>query len=474
MNAERPGGYREVFRVAYPLVISMGSFTLMQFCDRIFLARYSAPAIQAALPAGILSFTLIAGFMALAGYANTFVAQYFGAGDKRMCSASTVQGVIVALLSWPLMMALAPAGRLLLRASGHAPDVQALEFVYFDILMWGSVLVPLNAAISGFFTGRGDTLTNMVATVAGNLANVVLDYMLIFGRWGAPELGIAGAAYATVASGLVSPLLLGILYFNRRHARDFQTRSTLRFDRALFLRMIRFGLPSAVHLVLDVGAFTLFVLLTGRLGAEAFAASNIAFSINNVAFMPLIGIGIAAQILVGQYQGREDSATAERVGWTALKIGCLYMTVIGSSFLLFPLGYYRLFTGNETAGLSLDALLPTGRTLLIMMAVWGWMDTVNIVLSGALKGAGDTRFVMLYSIGMTWGVWMLGEAVIFFALKGGLLMGWAWMTFFVFLMAAGFLVRYRKGRWKSIRLIERPGALPPQHTGGGEALVIAD
>ena len=106
----RPGGYREMLRVAYPLLLSMGTFTIMQFTDRIFLAHYSSVAIQAALPAGILSFTLICFFHALAGYAGTFVAQYHGAGQPEGCVRATAQGIWMSLFSWPAIVALIPAG----------------------------------------------------------------------------------------------------------------------------------------------------------------------------------------------------------------------------------------------------------------------------------------------------------------------------------------------------------------------------
>ena len=204
----RPGGYAEVLRVSWPLIISMGSFTMMQFADRMFLAWYNTVSIQAALPAGILSFTLICGFMALAGYSNSFVAQYFGAGDKTGCSRSTAQGVWMSVLSWPMMLALMPVGRWILRVSGHAPEVLAEEMIYFNVLMVGSVAVPLGSAVSGFFTGKGDTKTNMYANLAGNVVNVVLDYAMIFGRWGFPEMGIRGAAWATVVAGFVGPAIM--------------------------------------------------------------------------------------------------------------------------------------------------------------------------------------------------------------------------------------------------------------------------
>jgi MATE family multidrug resistance protein len=468
-----PGGYAEVLKVAWPLIISMGSFTLMQFFDRVFLAWYSATAIQAALPAGILSFTLICFFMALAGYANTFVAQYHGAGDAEGCSRATAQGIWLALVSWPLMVALIPVGWWILRISHHEPEVLAAEKTYYTILMLGSVTTPLGAALSSFFTGRGDTVTNMYAHMSGNVVNLALDYAMIFGRWGFPEMGIAGAAWATVIAGFVAPAIFGVLYF-RNPLRDlYRTRETLRLDLPLVRRMIKFGAPSAVHLFLDVASFALFVLMVGRLGAVALAASNIALAVNGLAFMPLLGISTAASILVGQYQGRRDAATAEKATWNSLRIGWIYMIAVGATFVLFPRAYFVFFETRGAGGLTVDQLLPVGRWLLYMMAAWGLMDTTNLVLSGALKGAGDTRFVMIYSVCVAWGVWIAGEWLIIFALKRGVLAAWLWLTFYVFILAAGYWVRFRGGRWKTIEMIEAPAGITPDRP-GAEPLAIVE
>ena len=455
-----PGGYRETLKVAWPLIMSMGSFTLMQFTDRLFLAWYSAVSIQAALPAGILSFTLVSGFMALAGYANTFVAQYHGAGDGPGCSRATAQGILLALLSWPVMLALIPLGLWLLQISGHAPAVLAEERAYFAILMLGGVTAPLGAAVGGFFSGRGDTFTTMITNVIGNALNIVLDYAMIFGRWGCPEMGIRGAAWATVISGFVSPALLLLLYFSRRYDRPFRTRGAFRWDPPLMRRMLRFGLPAALHLLLDVGAFTLFVLLTGRLGATALAASNIALSINNIAFMPLLGMGMAATILVGQYQGARQPEVAERAGLTAMKLAWGYMGVIAISFVLFARMYFSLFTGSAPGMVAMDDVLDKGRWLLVMMSVWGMLDAISLVLGGALKGAGDTRFVLLCSALMTWLLWIPGEAILLLWLDAGLLSAWIWMTVFIFLLSAGFWFRFRRGRWKSIEMIRHEPLVP--------------
>ncbi len=467
----RPGGYREVLRVAYPLVLSMGTFTVMQFIDRVFLAHYSSVSIQAALPAGILSFTLICFFHALAGYSGTFVAQYHGAGQAEGCVRATAQGIWLSLFSWPLIVALIPVGFWMMKVSGHAPDVLREEFRFFWILMVSGVMVPLGTAIGGYFTGRGHMLANTLSCVAGCLLNIVLDYVMIFGHWGCPRMGITGAAIATSIAGCVPPAVQLVLFLRDPVTRRMGWRRALAPDGALLWRMIRYGAPSGGHLLVDVGSFTFFVLMTGRLEPLSFAASNIGFSINTVAFMPLLAISMAASILVGQHQGRKDSLSAARAGWTALKIGAAYMFLAGLSFLLFPGGYYGLFYSSEAA-YTLEQLVQTGRPMMLLMTIWGLFDTVNIVLSGALKGAGDTRFVMLYMLILGWLVWIPGEWLIFHY-HYGILAAWSWLTVYVLLLSVGFWRRWQSGKWKNHELIEREVPLIPTRT-GAEGLVVAD
>jgi len=456
-----------------PLILSMGAYTVMQFCDRVFLAQHSAVSIQAALPGGMLAFTLICGFMELAGYGNTFVAQYHGAGDREGCGRSLAQAVILALASWPVILLLIPLGRGIISLAGHAPEVMQEERVYFTILMAGGVTIPLGVASGTFFTGRGDTRTTMWANVVASAANIVLDYVLIFGRWGFPELGITGAAIATVLSGFITPAILLGLVFGRTYNRTYRTRAHFRLEPDLMRRIVRYGIPSSIHLVLEVTAFSAFIFFTGRLGETALAVSNMAFSINALAFMPLIGLGITATTLVGKYQGRGSPELAERAGWKTLKIGVLFTLAMGVTYILFPDFYFAFFIREDKGALALEEVLSVGRVMLLLMALWGFMDAGNIILSGALKGAGDTRFVMLYSLAMSWGLLVTGEALIVLVFGGRILEAWGWLTFYVMAVAIGYLWRYRRGRWKSIDLLERraPWPAPPCPP---EAVVVLD
>ncbi len=461
------GGWRELVQVAWPLIISSGTFAVLNFCDRLFLSWYSEDSFRASLPAGILFFTLVCGFMALAGFTNTFVAQYWGAGNKEGCARATAQGILFSLLSLPLIMALAPVGLGLLRISGHGAEVLALEEEYFKILMWCGGGMTLSSALSSFFSGRGKTFVIMTCNIVANGLNILLDYVLVFGKWGFPEMGIAGAGWATVIGSWVSPLIFAVLYFSKPVNAEFGTFRNLRFNRWLFMRMVRFGLPSGIHWFLDVAAFTIFVLLVGRMGAVAHIASNIALSVNLIAFMPMIGMGMAASILVGQYLGRDQPEYAERTGWLALKIGIGYTATIGMTFILFPAFYTNVFEGNAVGAVPLGELLVMVRVLLVMLAVWGTADAAAIIVSGALKGAGDTRFVMYFHSVVAWGFLVLGQLLLVFVFRRGVYVSWAWTLLYIVILGVGFILRFRSSRWKSIDLFDRR---PAVMVDGGEGL----
>ncbi len=456
MNSSSPqktASYRELFRVALPLIITSASFTMLHFCDRMFLSWYSPIAIQAVVPAGILAFTLISFFMALCAIANSFVAQYYGAGEYRNCSRAVAQSLFMALLSMPLIWALIPVGIYLLMWSGHAPAVFEQEKIYLSILMLGGVSVPLTAAAGSFYGGRGETRVIMAAHLIGNSVNIALNWFLIFGYGPCPELGIRGAAIASLIAGFVAPAILLTLYFSKKNHAIYRPREMLRFDRPLFTRMIRFGLPSGIHMLLDIGSFSLFVLLLGRLGETAFLASNIVLSINMIAFMPSIGMGQAASVLVGQYMGRGDTHGAQSAAWRAARVAWGYTLITVTCFILFPESFIRVFARGD---IVVSELFPTARLLLFLAAGWGLMEATNAVLSGALRGAGDTHFVMWFHTAIAWGFFALGEAVIVLVLKLNVFAAWGWAIAYFTILAGGWIWRMQSGRWKQIELIERP------------------
>ena len=456
MKEHAPGGIREVFKIALPMVIGNSAYTIMQFCDRIFLARYDDIAIQAAMPAGLLSFSLICLFLATAGYSGTFVAQFHGAKEPDNCVKATVHGLLLILACSPIFLAMIPLGYLVFEVFGHAADLIEQERIYLRWMLYGALPTGMGWVLSGFFTGRGKVRLATAAGVTGCAVNIVLDWAMIFGRLGLPEMGLRGAAIATFISSWVAPAILFVSMLRSGPVHSIGRRRVFVFNPEFLRRLIRFGLPSGIQVFLDVGAFSIFVLMTAQLEPATLTVTNIVFSINNLAFSPLMGFGAAASILSGQYHGAGENANAMKSGWASLKLGCMYMAFIGSVFVFLPETLLSLFPSENSSAAADPAFLRTGRHLLYVMTAWGFLDTANIVLMGSLKGVGDTKFVMFYISMLAWFLWLPGEVLIF-RNGGGVLAAWLWMGFYIAVAAFGFALRWHRGKWQKIDMVHGAG-----------------
>lgn len=461
-----PGGGKEVLTVALPLVVSSLSWTVMTFVDRIFLQWDSGEAMSAAFSGGTVWFAACCLPLGICTYANTFVSQYHGAGRSAAIGPAVWQGVWVAVLATPVLLALAPAAPLLFEFAQHGAEVTRQEIVYFRILCWGSPPLLAATALASFYSGRGRTSVVMVVDTAAVALNLVLDYLLIFGFSGAafglggvsvPALGIAGAAWATVIALWFKAAVYAVLVLQPEHRRDYGTLSGLRFDRPLLGRLLYFGGPSGLQMLLDVTGFTVFILLVGRLGAIEIEATTMAFSISSLAFMPVWGVGLAVSILVGQHLGEDRDADAARSGWTGLAIGCGYMAVISLLYVATPdlfLGGFLPAIGERTAHEA--AVYALAVKLLLFVAAYNLGDAMAMVSAGVLKGAGDTQYILAISIGMASTLgglsWLAIEQW-----RLGIIGCWALITVWLWGLAAMLFGRFLIGRWRSMRVIEPIG-----------------
>lgn len=254
-----PGSAREFLKVAIPLVLSAGSLAIMNVIDRLMLTWYSTDALAAALPAGMLHWTIMSIPIGVVLYVNTFVAQYDGAGRPDRVVSSVSQGLFVAVISGIAVLVFIPLARPLLELAGHSSTVVEAEHQYFTTLCWGSVAYTIANALSCFFTGRRETYTVMWVNLASVLVNFVVDYFLIFGNGPFPELGIEGAAWGTVAARGSAAVLYVVLIKRRTDTSRYDFRGLPKFDRELFLRLMRFGFPNGIHFFIDIFGFTVFV-----------------------------------------------------------------------------------------------------------------------------------------------------------------------------------------------------------------------
>ena len=449
-----PNGYRDVLAISLPLVASMGSITLMQFTDRMFLANYSVETIAAALPAGIVSFTSLSFFMGVANYTNAFVAQYTGARAFHRVGASMWQGIYFSLLAAVLLACLFFVSGNIFDFIGHSPEIRSLEVTYFNILILGAGLVVLGSALACFYTGRGLTRTVMLVYMAGATVNIPLDYCLINGIGPFPELGIVGAGIATVAASATIVLAFALLIFSPANRARFRTWDKRAFDRELFGRLLRFGMPSGIQFFLEIFGFTFFIQMVGRLGDLELATSNIVLSIETLAFLPMVGFHIGTATLVGQAIGRGHPEHGVYSTTSALHITLAYMMLIAALFVLVPEPLLSLFKADDYTPEQYAGIMELGVILLRFVAVFCFFDGLNLIFSGAIKGAGDTRFIMWTIAALSLGVMIVPIYLAVEFLKAGIYTAWTLVTFYVCALGLAFMLRYRQGKWKSMRVIE--------------------
>ncbi len=451
--------------MALPLIISTGSWSIQLFVDRMFLFWYSDVAMSAAMPAGTWYWTAICFPLGIAGYVNTFVAQYFGANRPERIGQVTWQGIWIGVFTTPLFLALIPFGKYLFSLSGHDAQLAHNETVYFQTLMFGAGGAVIAAAQSAFFSGRGATRTVMFSDVIATLVNVVFDYLWIFGKAGFPEFGITGAAWATNLAQWIKVLYLAWVMARPATVVEFHLARTWRPDWPLIRRLFYFGGASGLEFVIEAAAFGALTLLMGRLGAHALTASTLALNVNMVAFIPMMGVAIATSVMVGQQltQGRPDLAA--KATWTSLGLSLLYTSLFATLYIFAP----DLFLMGHAAGADPEQFSRVRDLTILLLrfvAAYCLFDGANLVLAGAIKGAGDTWFVLRVTIIIS----IAGVLACWFGQSLGVMWWWFVVTVWVWARGVIFLLRFLQGKWKSMRVIEQvpeSSFRPPSTSAGG-------
>ncbi len=294
----------------------------------------------------------------------------------------------------------------------------------------------------------------MIFTLISVVINIPLNYALIFGRWGLPEMGIAGAALATVAAWGINIILLTTLIFNQKNSR-FGVFSAFAFDWSLLKRLLRFGVPGSLQFTLDILAFTMFLLLVGRIGALELAVTNIVISINAVTFMPSMGVSQGISVMIGHALGRQDVEAAKRSVWSAIHMLLCYVLMVDLIFIFFPEQILSPFIQSGMNTTEVQAIMDIGAQLLRIIAAYILLDAMYMIFSGALKGAGDTRFLMI-SVGCT-SIFLFIIPVYVGIAWFDMEVGGAWLCVLLFIIGLFLLSagRYRTGKWQKMLVIEK-------------------
>jgi MATE family multidrug resistance protein len=440
------GGFKEVWQLAYPVVITMASMSLMGVVDTLYMG-FVGTAQQGAVGLGaVLSWTLMSFFNGTITATNTFVAQLFGAKKHGECGPVLWQAFYFALLALGVMFLLViPNIGLMVQAIGTSADITWYGCQYMQVRLAGSVFVFCNFCVVGFLRGIGDTKTPMKVTLFVNALNIGFTYLLVFGKLGLPALGVPGAALGTVISqGIASGIYL-YLIFRRQISGQYATRKFYPPMWELMKRWLKVGVPIGLWWILEMGGFTVFTMFVSTLGETQLAGHQIVRQLVHLSFLPGVAVSVAALTLVGQYLGAGDPVNAERAARSAIKIAMLIMGSLSVLFLVlrYPIAY--LFNRDP-------AVQEVAANLFFFVVVFQVFDALGTVASGAIRGAGDTRWPMVVSLLLSWFFFVPSIIILGKVIGWGVYGAWTGATVYICVLGLTMYGRFRGGKWKKMKI----------------------
>ncbi|MGC6443737.1 MAG: MATE family efflux transporter [Rubripirellula sp.] len=442
---------REVLRIALPLVVSTGTFSVVLFMDRTMLLWYDGASMSAAMAGGNLFWVCLCLPIGILSMTGAVISQHIGANQEKQVGRLLWQGIWLSLLVSPFYFAFGTIAPKLFSVTGQAIDLIPLQADYFRILMFGSTGMLIETALSGFFSGTERTRVIMWVSLMSGLVNLILDSVLIFGFGPIADFGIHGAAVASVLSLWFKACCYAWLLTRRRTSDRYQILGGFGIDGKVLRRLLYFGFPAGLMHLVESGGFTAMMLRIGTFGDLPLRSTTMAINFNMVAFIPLVGLSIASSVLVGRHLIANGPAAAIKRVMVAVGIGLVYSSAWLIAYLFFGenlLEFYQLKTPDSD---SIQAVV-IAKTLLRFVSLYIMFDAVQLILAGALRGAGDTWFVLL--AGLTTSASAIGIGFTFEPSENQLYWWWYVLSGWIMTLAFVMILRFLQGRWKSMQMIE--------------------
>lgn len=433
---------RAVLALAVPVIVDQILQTATQMADMIMVGRLGAEAV-AAVGLSTQPFNIAQGvFMGIGVGATALVARFIGAQDRARADRTATQALFMSMIIAAVMAAIgyikAPA---LVKFMGAAPEVIPGGVAYMRILMPGLFMLVINMILSAALRGAGDTKYPMKVNAALNVANIIGNYILIYGNFGAPAMGVAGAALATTLSRVLGTFMLLWHVRSGRGAIHIGRLRGFRFDSDLIRRILNVGVAaSAERVSLNLG-LVFYVRIVAALGTLQYAAHAVALNAEAISYMPAFAFAVSATTMVGQALGADRPDFAERSTWECWRLSSWMLAVGGALLFLFPEALMKLYVDDPE-------IIRLGASVLKIMALVQVPMGTAFVMMGSLRGAGDTRSVLFTAMFSVWVV-RLGLAWLFVNVFGWGLPG-AWYAMGIdWLIRMGIsTVTFRRGRWR--------------------------
>jgi MATE family multidrug resistance protein len=444
-NHYNPGGYREVWKLAFPAILTMVSQTVMWTVDSAMVGQVGKVELAAVGLGGILVWTIYSFFLGLINSINTFVSQNHGARRYHRCAEYLWQGIYIALLAGTVILVIRLFNHHTINLLGPADEVKNPSIAYANIRMLSAPFMMIHFAFANFFRGIGNTKTPMKVVAFANLINLIADYFLIFGKGPFPFMGVVGAAWATAFANFIAALLFVLIAFSKRYRLTYEISKRWQPQWTDIKNLLTIGTPIAVHFFLDMGSFLVFSAYIGRMGTEPLAVNQIIIQILALSFMPCQGFAIAATTLMGRYIGAGTADLAKKSAYNAIRLGAIYSGTIAAVCLLFPEPLIRIF--NDDA-----IVIELGKRTMVWAVLFQIFDSIQMVSAGALRGAGDTKVPMQITIGGAWLLFIPLAYLFGSVLSGGVVWAWAGGSCYAIFLGVTMLLRLKRERWREIRI----------------------
>jgi len=390
-----------MLRLAAPLALTALGWLLMGFVDTIMVGHLPNSAVAiGSVSLGTTLFYMVGifGSSIMLGL-DTLVAQAYGAGRVEECHRDLFNALYFTLVLAPGVMLLVFAGLPLLQRSGVDPSVLKQTIPFIRALNWSTLPLILYFVFRRYMQAMNIVKPVVFALISANLVNLFGNWIFVYGHLGFPAFGVSGSGWSTCVSRVYMVLVLAaaVVYYDRRRSSGMWQASRA-LELARIRRLLRLGLPAAAQLLLEISAFACATVLVGRLGALALAGHQIALNIASITYMVPLGISSAAAVRVGQAFGARNIHAASRAGWTALLLGAGFMSCMALVIISIPRLLAQIYSPQAE-------VIRTGASLLMVVAVFQLFDGLQVVATGALRGAGNTHTPMLTNL---LGYWLIG------------------------------------------------------------------
>jgi MATE family multidrug resistance protein len=496
----------EMLAIAAPVVATMTSFTLMQFVDKLMVSRIGPDPIYVGAQGngGLASWAPISIAMGFVTVINTFVSQNLGAGKPDRGPAYVWAGIWVSLAYY--LVVLVPLGLSipwifsLMRDADVAPEKlaemirrDAMASHYSQILIFAACFTLTCRAVSQFFYGMHTPMVVLVAGVAGNISNLTLNSFFIFGpetpaptgiawldAWfhfcastcaslHIPRLEVAGSAVATAIATLVELAIPLALFLSPKYIRTYNTLASWRPSLAHIKDLLNVGWAPALMFGNEMICWGLFmVYFVGHFGKEHSTAGWIAHQWMSLSFMPAVGISVAVTAVVGKALGAGKPNVASQRAWLGVKLAAGYMGLCGLVFVLFRHSLINLFIEDATPAADRALIVSLGSSFLIACACFQFFDGAAMTLTGALRGAGDTKVPGIVTLVLSWVV-IVGGGLFMIRIfpQLGSVGPWITAAAYIIILATAMFARFISGKWKTLNLLQTSAGAVAESNGAG-------